>query len=155
MTRLTRRKTVLLITAAIAVVGVTAVGVWWLLSSRASESKMDPVAEQAIHTYAEPIKAAEKYSELPETKREDFLKKEAVRLGFDPTKEVAPETMTIHCMDIYTSKLYKMAQQYGDEVYLYQTALNHAQMEIRDTCYANYDPDGKILPEEMPHMQAH
>ena len=151
----TTRNTVLAVLGSMVVLLTSSVGVWWALSHNAKRAEIDPVVEHDIHMFAEPIKTKETYSELPEVKRDDFLKKEAARLGLDPTKEATPELMTMHCIDTYRSKLYKTASQYGDDVHLYQTALNHAQIEIQDRCYADYDPDGKILPKEMPHMQQH
>lgn len=136
---------------------VVGVATWAVLTHFNSPrvSKVDPEIEHSIHMFAEPVKKTQSYSALPESKRAEFLANEAERLGLDTTRQVTPETLTYQCIDIHMTRLYEMARQLKDTVHEYQTALNHAQMEIRDSCYANYDPEGKVLPEEMPHMQAH
>lgn len=141
--------------AAIGIVLLAAVGVWLVLVLTAKKSSVDPVAEHDIHTFAERITSQKKYQELPAEEQQDFLKQESAKFGIDPRKEITPEIVTMRCIDFYSSKLYQEARRYKDEIHEYQTVLNHALTEVRDKCYENYDPEGKMLPEEMPHMQAH
>lgn len=149
------KKTALLIVASITIVVVAAIIVWLVLTVTTKTPSVDPVVEHDIHTFAERVKSATTYSSLPESEKQTFLDTESAKFGADTRQDVTPELVTMQCIDIYSTQLYQMARRYRDEISEYRAAFSHALMQIRDSCYANYDPDGKILPEEMPHMQAH
>lgn len=149
------KKATLLTLASMAIVIVAGVGVWLILTATTKKPSADPVVEHDIHTFAEDVKSAATYHSLPESEQQAFLDMESAKLGVDIRQEVTPELVTIQCIDVYSSQLYQMARRHKEEISEYQTTFNHALMQVREACYANYDPDGKMLPEDMPHMQVH